>query len=298
MELGEGVNLNVSETSPANTPEWAEVTLVLGKRTQELSKADPRLGRLKSLKLLENLVPGSETGIVLYPGLDHATDDEALEMGHDRQMSVFHLKYPADSRFSIRREVAQTLDHTEAAGVKKYHIVAGSWGGIPAFNTVYTLLQEGSAEVESFFTVVAAFQPSDLAFMVREIGGRFAYPAMKLKSFAMPGRQIMSRIARGIPDFKYDDPSVLEKLAEVPTVILVPPGANDWFVDARKSHERYFPKAHVIEYPAYTNFVDKIKRIGGHDSTGAIEGIRQIEKSLFDNPKQAPPIPLGFRAIR
>jgi|GEM_PF-5469174 len=280
-------------------PQWTRVIPLPGKRTAELLSSDPRIARLNPIMILEYLKPESETGIVLFPGgLDHITDDEALAMGHNRKISVFHLKYPADTSFSIRREIVQLLDYTENKGIKKYHLVAGSWGGIPAFNTAYTLLKEGSAEIESFFTVAAAFQPSDLAFMVREIAGRLTIPAMKIKNIATPGRQIMSRIARGIPDFKYDDTEILKKLEDVPTVILVPHGGKDWLVDARKSHKKYFPTAHIVEYPAYTNFAQKVKTLGGHDSSSALSGIREIQRTILDNPKAPIPIPIGFKKVR
>ncbi len=299
METGESI-LVEGQDSERNVPlGWTDVTPEMGQRTRELIASEPNLGKLKPIRVLEHLTPSTDSGIILFPGgLDQATDDEAMAIGQERSMSVFHLKYPADSSFSIRREVAQILDHTEARGIKKYHIVAGSWGGIPALNAVYNLLQEGTAEIESLFIVAAALQPSDLTTMVRELGSGIVYPALKLKSLALPGRQIASRISRGVPDFQYDDPVIRQKLACLPTVILVPPGGKDWWVDARRSQNKYFPNARVVEYPAYTNLVGKVRTLGGHSSEAAIGGIREIEKAAIDNPGLVPPVPSGFRLVR
>lgn len=278
---------------------WTEITPTSGKRTQELLSRDPRLGKLQPIQILEYLAPNTDTGIILFPGgFDQATDNEALQMGQSRDMSVFHIKYSPDSSFSIRREVSQILDHTESRGIKRYNIIAGSWGGIPALNAIYTLLQEGNAEIESLVTVAAAFQPSDMAVMVREIGGRLASPALKIKSLSIPGRQTMARISRGIPDFQYNDPAILQSLSEISTVILVPPNGRDWWVDARKSHDKYFPNANIVEYPAFTNLIEKFRTIGGHDASAALLGIRQIENSMLDNPKATLAIPDKFNQIK
>lgn len=298
MESNEGLPQTLEIAEKPNPLKWTEASIQPGKRTNELLKAHPGLGRLRSIRVLEHLEPNADTGIILFPGgLDHVTDNETLELGHEQGMSVFHIKYPADSSFSVRREVTQALDHIEGRGVKKCHIVAGSWGGIPAFNSVYKLIQEGNVNVDSFFTVAAAFQPSDLAVMVREVGGRLSNLMLFIKK-PLPGRQIMARISRGVPDFEYNDPEILKKIAEIPTTILVPTGGKDWWVDARRSHRRYFPNAHIIEYPIYSNLLKKIRTAGGHDSSHAISGIRQIEKAIFNNPQASPPIPEGFKTLQ
>lgn len=274
---------------------WQEVQPIHGPRTERLFNTDARIKYLKHLRILEHVVPNSDTGIVMFPGaLDMGTDDQALQTGAERRMSVFHIKYPADSSFSIRREVAELLDHTQARGIKKYHIIAGSWGGIPALNAIYQLLSEGSADVESLLLVSAALQPSDLATVAKTASRILGRPLLKTR-LPLPRRPVVARLSPR--DALYGNQEVLDKIGKIPTVILVPPGGHDWLVDGRRSYGKYLPGALRIEYPAYNSKLQKIKTLGGHDARGAIDGIRQIQKDLLDNPKIQPAVPLGFKKI-
>ncbi|KKS33054.1 MAG: hypothetical protein UU93_C0003G0062 [Candidatus Amesbacteria bacterium GW2011_GWA2_42_12] len=284
--------------SPEMTkPGWEVVVPNLGKRTQELIKLEPRIGRLKSITLLERLFPGSDRGLILFPGgFDADTDDGALELGSERRMSVFHVKYSPDSSFSIQREVAQVLDHAQLRGVKRFNLIAGSWGGIPALNAAYSLIEEGTCKVESIFMVAAALQPSDLAPMIKR-GAAMTDWALKAK-ISFPGRQFLARFSRGVPDFQYNDPEALRTLAGVPALFLLPPGGKDWWVDARRSYRKYFSGGVQIEYPQpYSDLVGKVRTMGGHDSKSVFPGIRQIEKAFLDDPSKAPLLPRGFKLL-
>jgi len=121
---------------------WNRITPEPGERTTALINQEPKIGRLKPIAIFEHLAPGSEVGIVCIPGgLDIKTDDDTKKMGAEMHMSTFHIKYPSDSSFSIRREVAQILDHVESRGIERLNIVTGSWGGIPTLNAAYNLIR-------------------------------------------------------------------------------------------------------------------------------------------------------------
>lgn len=278
-------------------PSWRVLVPELGSRTQELIREEPRTGKLKLITILESLYPGSDRGLILFPGgLDHLTDDGALELGHERGMSVFHIKYPSDSSFSIRREVAQILDHAQSRGVKNFNFIAGSWGGIPALNAAYTMVGEGICKVESIFMVAAALQPSDLASMVKK-GAAVTDWALKIK-LPFPRRQLLARFSRGVSDFAYDDSKTTDALKTIPALFLLPPGGKDWWVRVKESYSKYFPNGIQIEYPPpYSNLLGKVMTMGGHDTGSILPSIRQIEKAFLNDPKNVPLLPPGFKLL-
>lgn len=290
--------------SNGNTLSWKEVTPSLGVNTQKLFDENPNLQKLKSIRILEYISPYSDKGLVLLPGgLDTRTDDEAIAIGHKRQMSVFHIKYPDDSSFSIRGEVAQMIDELTEKGIKSVKVATGSWGGIPSLNLLYELQKSGKIKVDSFFAIAPAFQPSDFTKRFRSSAGNLGRIASEIKS-NFPLRQKMVRTSASVPDFEYD-PEIIAKLAEIPTVIIVPPGGQDWLIDAQRSMATYFPNASVVECPAYVSPFEKVVTWGGHNTTynkNSLAGIRQISENLIDNPEQKPPLPLplphGFNLIR
>lgn len=298
----ESVDANVSKTSTEPVlvaPKWTEVISSPGERTNKLIQENPNLGRLEPIKILENIKPGSDTGIILFPGgLDLATEDEALKWGEELGVSVFHIKYPVDSSFSIDREVSQIIDHTREAGIRNYKIMNGSWGGIPAFKTVYNLLKEDGVNVDCFIGVAAALQPTDFAPMVRAAGIASAPILTLTRGFEFPRRQLMARIAMGVHDAPYDNPILIDKIKQIPTLLLVPPGSEDWWVNAKKSYEKYFPNATKIEYPAYSNFIGKIKTIGGHNSISLLPEIQQIERSFLLSHKIDTTLLSGFKLLK
>ncbi len=277
---------------------WKIVVPDPGERTRMLIESEPKIGNLKPVTIYEYLVEGSDMGIVCIPGgLDRKTDNETMEMGVELGESTFQIKYPSDSSFSIRREVSQVLDYIKSVGVKRVKFVTGSWGGIPTMNAAYNILKDESMEVESIFMVAGALQPHDLAPLVREVAGNVGKVVMEI-SAPIPGRQLLSRVSKTVPDFNYDEPEVLAKVAKVPTVLLIPPGGKDWWVSARGSYDKIFPKATIIEYPAYANFAEKVATMGGHDSKNAIRGIRQIEKAFLTDPNAKVMIPQDFVLIK
>lgn len=183
---------------------------------------------------MENIRQGSEKGIILFPGgIDLGTNDESLKWGQEIDASVFHIKYPNDSSFSIDREVAQIIDHTRERGIKNYNIITGSWGGIPAGRTIYNLLNEKDVNVNSFVAVAAALQPSDFAPMVKAAGKVSSSILALTRGFEIPRRQLMARISSGIPDAVFDDQLILDKIKNIPTLFFVPPGSEDWWINAK-----------------------------------------------------------------
>lgn len=296
--------LSPRNDSNGDTLSWKEVTPSLGANTQKLFDENPNLQKLKSIRILEYIAPYSDKGLVLLPGgLDTKTDNEAIAIGHKRQMSVFHIKYPDDSSFSIRGEVAQMIDELTEKGIKSIKVATGSWGGIPSLNLIYELQKSGKITIDSFFAIAPAFQPSDFTKRFRNSAGNLGRIASEIKS-NFPLRQKMVRTSASVPDFEYDK-VIITKLAEIPTVIIVPPGGQDWLIDAKKSIDSYFQNASVVECPAYENQFEKVVTWGGHNTTynkNSLAGIRQISENLIDNPTHKPPLPSplpsGFRQIR
>jgi len=298
----ENVDANIPKTSTEPVlvaPKWTEVIPSPGVRTNKLIQENPNLGRLEPIRILENLKPDSDTGIVLFPGgLDSGTEDEALKWGDELGVSVFHIKYPIDSSFSIDREVTQIIDHMQEKGINNYKIMTGSWGGIPALRTAYNLLKEDGVNIDCFVGVATALQPTDFTPMVKAAGVASAQILTLTRGFEFPRRQLMARIAMGVHDVSYDDPVLIDKIKQIPILLLVPPGSEDWWVNAKKSYERYFPNATKIEYPAYSNFVGKIKTIGGHDSRGLLPEIQQIERNFLLSHKVDTVLPSGFQLLK
>lgn len=63
------------------------------------------------------------------------------------------------------------------------------------------------------------------------------------------------------------------------------------------SYAKYFPNATRIEYPAYSNFVEKVATIGGHNSAKCSLEIQGLEKSFLIDHSVNTNLPSGFKLL-
>jgi hypothetical protein len=261
---------------------YHEVEPVLGQRTTSLLEGDPRVGRAGNIRMLER-VTGSDRGILIYPGgLDRHVDRETFEIfGLGKGVSVFQARYPGGSGFSLRKEVAQTLDHLEARGVKEIDIVTGSYGGIPALLTIYTVSTEKSQlRIRSFFGLKAALQPSDLNTVYMRLGKAIARPFLRIGR-STPFHQLAAR--SNAPEIQYPDQEVLIEMAKIPTLFVLPPKGRDLTLKD-PDYSKYFPNAQIIMDTYPYNAGELLGSALGHSSALLEPELRTLQEQFLEDP--------------
>jgi len=284
MENKPEVGANSRQVEQKEEALFNEVTATSGRRTEELLRSHPELSQANPIRILER-VTGSERGILIFPGgLDRHIDKGSFQIfGEGQELSVFQVRYQSGSGFSLRKEIAETLDHLESRGVEDVDILTGSYGGIPALLTIYnTLKEKTSPNIRSFFGLKAALQPSDLNTLFMKIGKTITRPSLQIKANT-PFRQLVARA--NAPDIEYQDKAVLDEVARVPTLFVIPPKGSDIALK-ETDYDRFFPNAQIFEdtYPYDTR--ELWRTALGHDSILLEPEIRELQRQFLDNPNR------------
>lgn len=278
---------------------YEESKPTIGPRTTVLLNGEPQLKSCDPIRILSLLLPGVSRAIVMLPGgLDMKPDEDTFRLAKTNQLSAVMVRYPNKPAFSLRREVAETLDYLEDSHVSEVDIMTGSYGGVPALMAMYSALEEGESgvKIRSFFAVKAALQPSDLQASIRNLS-RATFGLEEIVGVPLRlGRGIRARI--NAPDIKYPDRSVLEKIVQVPAMFIVPPGKGDLLVRITGSYKKYFPNAQIIE-DSGARFDPMGLVTWGHMSPGSEEGLRILQEAFLDNPNiMVRDLPEGYKRIK
>lgn len=287
-----------SETGEGMRP-YDEIIPDMGSRTISLLEREARLGLCDSITILASIMSNTSRSVVMLPGgLDMKPDEKTFKLAKEMGTSAVMVRYPNKPAFSLRREVAEALDYLDSVNIREIDLMTGSYGGIPALMLMYEALGESNTgiRIRSFFAAKAALQPSDLQPWI----SRGAQVSFGFETKA----KISLRVARGIrarmnaPDNVFPDRQVLEKIAEVPTMFIVPPGGGDALVKITGSYDQYFPKAQVIEdSEARSGFLGSVT--GGHMSPRTEQGLRILQKAFLENPgNRLENLPSGYKRIK
>lgn len=278
---------------------YEEIKPKLGSRTTVLLNGEPQLKSCDPIRILSSLLSGVSRAVVMLPGgLDMKPDEYTFRLAEMNRLSAVMIRYPTKPAFSLRREVAETLDYLEDSHVSEVDIMTGSYGGIPALMAMYSALKEGESgvKIRSFFAVKAALQPSDLQPSIRN-ASRATFGLEEIVGVPLRfGRGIRARI--NAPDIEYPDRSVLEKIVRIPTMFIVPPGIGDVLVRITGSYDKYFPNAQIIEdSTARSDFMGFAT--WGHMSPGSEEGLRILQEAFLKDPNnKLGELPEGYKKIK
>lgn len=288
----------MSEYGEGGKP-YEEIKPSLGPRTVVLLEQNSELKACDSVRFLVSLKPGVSRAVVMLPGgLDMKPDEDTFRLAKTNQLSAVMVRYPNKPAFSLRREVAETLDYLEDSHVSEVDIMTGSYGGIPALMAMYSALEEGESgvKIRSFFAVKTALQPSDLQASIRNLSrGSFGLED-KLGIPVSVWRGTRARM--NAPDIEYPDRSVLEKIVQVPAMFIVPPGKGDLLVRITGSYKKYFPNAQIIE-DSGARFDPMGFVTWGHMSPGSEEGLRILQEAFLEDPNnKLGELPEGYKRIK